>query len=207
LSDLNKPSFPSGAGGVWFGPALAVLVAALLIWKPFAAEEQEEELLSAGLHLAGTLELSPSARLTVHLGPLHEDPRRQAFDKDALAQRLELPDGEPWSLRLETAGEVPGAALEGVQVLDSEGACLAPILEGATQREGGVEDPLFGIFQPHELTGDVPGWEVVLWGRPPGPGGRLECSWGSVDLVERSPEEDRHGSVVHPKQSAAESRK
>jgi hypothetical protein len=207
LSDVNKPSFPSGAGGVWFGPALAVLVAALLIWKPFGAGPEEEELLAAGPRLAGTLELSPSGRLMVHLDPLNEDPRRQAFDKVALLRRLELPKGEPWRLRLEAEGEAPGSPPADVQILDSVGACLAPILDGATPRAGAVEDPLFGIFRPHELAGEVSGWELVLWGRPPGPGGRLECSWGSADLVEGSAEEDLPGSVVHTKQAAAESRK
>ncbi len=207
MSDVNKPSFPSGAGGVWFGPALAVLVAAVLIWKPFSAGQEEEELLAAGPHLAGTLELSPSGRLMVHLDPLNVDPRRQAFDKVALSRRLELTKGEPWRLRLEAEGEAPGSAPRDVQVLDSAGTCLAPILEGTTPSAGAVKDPLFGIFQPHELTGDVPGWELVLWGRPPGPGVRLECSWGSTDLVERSAEEDHADSVVHPTQSVAESRK
>ena len=204
---MNKPSFPSGAGAIWFGPALAVLVGALLIWKPFASgAKEQEDLLVAAPHLAGTLELSPGARLFVHLDPLNEDPRRQAFDKVALSRRLELPMGEPWRLRLEVEGEAPLSAPERVQVLDSEGACLAPILEGATPRAGAVEDPLFGLFLPHELPGEVPGWELVLWGRPPGPGGRLECSWGSADLSEGGAEEDPSSSVVHPDHSAAESR-
>ncbi len=205
---MNKPSFPSGAGSVWFGPALAVLVAALLIWKPFGAgPKEQEDFLASGPHLAGTLELSPRGRLHVHLDPLNDDPRRQAFDKMALSRRLELPTGEPWKLRFEAEGEAPPSAPEGVQVLDSEGACLALILEGATPRAGAVEDPLFGLFRPHELSGEVPGWELVLWGRTPGPGVRLECSWGSVDLAEGGAEEDPSRSVVHPDHSAAEGRK
>ena len=197
MSDVHKPSFPAGAGGVWFGPTLAVLVAALLIWKPFGGGVEEEELLAAGPQLEGELELSQGGRVSVRLDPLHQDPHRQAFDKDALARRLELPAGEPWSLRFESAGEAPPSAPLQVLVLDQEGACLSPILADAARRAGAVEDPLRSLFQPHELQGDSSGWQLVLWGRAPGPGGRLECSWGSAALLEVSAEEDLDAPVVH----------
>ena len=133
MSDARHPSFPSGAGGVWFGPALAVVIAVLLIWKPFESAPLHEEVsVAARPHLAGTLELETGTRLRVSLDPLHEDPRRQEFDGPALARRLGLPEGEPWRLRLEAVGASPEAALEGVQVVDGDGACLAPILDGVT---------------------------------------------------------------------------
>jgi len=198
LSELHKPSFPAGAGGVWFGPTLAVLVAALLIWKPFGGGVDEEEVLAAGTRLEGEVELSQGGRVSVRLEPLHLDPHRQAFDKRALSRRLELPAGEPWSLRFESAGDAPqGAPLE-VRVLDQEGTCLSPILSDAARRAGALQDPLRSLFQPYELDGDTSGWRLVLWGRAPGPGGLLECSWGSTTLVEVSAEEDLDASVVHP---------
>jgi len=216
LSDARNPSFPSGAGGVWFGPALAVLVAVLLIWKPFeSATPPEEVLVAAGPRLAGTLELSAGSRMRVRLGPLHEDARRQEFDGIALARRLGLPEGEPWRLRLEAVGEAPRAVLEGVQVVDAEGACLAPILDGVSPAEGAVQDPLFGLFRPSKPSAETPRWEVVLWGRPPGAGGRLECSWGSASLLleaegavsDPNEAEDTPDSVVQPAHSAGEGRK
>ena len=76
MSDLHKPSFPSGAGGVWFGPALAVLAAALLIWKPFEGEAALEEVAVSALRLEGELELTSGALVSVRLGPLHSDPGR-----------------------------------------------------------------------------------------------------------------------------------
>jgi len=196
LSDARHPSFPSGAGGVWFGPALAVVIAVLLIWKPFESVPLDEEVsVAVRPHLAGTLELEAGTRLRVSLGPLHEDARRQEFDGPALARRLGLPEGEPWRLRLEAVGASPEAALEGVQVVDGDGACLAPILDGVTPAEGAVQDPLLGLFLPQEIAGETSRWEVVLWGRPPGVGGRLECSWGAVDLIEE-PLEDEADRVV-----------
>ena len=172
------------------------MIAVLLIWKPFESAPLHEEVsVAARPHLAGTLERETGTRLRGSLDPLHEDARRQEFDGPALARRLGLPEGEPWRLRLEAVGASPEAALEGVQVVDGDGACLAPILDGVTPAEGAVQDPLLGLFLPQEIAGETSRWEVVLWGRPPGVGGRLECSWGAVDLIEE-PLEDEADRVV-----------
>jgi len=204
LSDFHKPSFPSGAGGVWFGPALAVLAAALLIWKPFEGEAALEEVAVSALRLEGELELTSGALVSVRLGPLHSDPGRQAFDKGALSRRLELPAGEPWSLRLEVAQDAVTAAPAQVRVRDQAGACLAPILSEAGAAGGAVQDPLFTLFRPSELEGETPGWELVLWGRAPGAGGLLECSWGAARLAEVSATEDPEPSVVNEGPQAPE---
>ncbi len=215
MSDARHPSFPSGAGGVWFGPALAVVIAVLLIWKSFeSASPPEEVVVASGPHLAGTMELETGSRMRVSLDPLHEDARRQEFDGLALARQLGLPQGEPWRLSLEAVGDAPEAELEGVQVMDGEGACMAPILDGVSAAEGSVQDPLLGLFHPQGPSGETPRWEVVLWGRPPGAGGRLECSWGSVSLLPEAGEavsgpkgaEDTTDPVVHPPHSTGESR-
>ncbi len=192
---MKSSDFPSGAGGVWFGPALAVIVAVLLIWKPFeGAPPQEDLAVAEGPHLSGTLVLETGGRLRVSLDPLHEDPRRQVFDGVALAERLGLGEGAPWMLRIETGGDAPRAALEGVQVIDVEGACLMPILAGVSPTDDVVQDPLRGLFHPTAPTALLPRWEVVLWGRAPAEGGRLECSWGATDLIVEEMEEE--GSQV-----------
>ena len=181
---------------MWLGPVLAVVIAALLVWRPFEeAVQQEDVFVAAGPQLVGELELALGGSLRVSLAPLHEDARRQEFDGVALARRLALAEGEPWRLRLVALGAGPAGPLDGVAVVDGEGVCSAPILQGVELAQEGVQDPLVGLFQPRTIVGERPSWELVLWGRAPGPGVRLECSWGSAELAEESEEEERERVV------------
>ena len=149
--------------------------------------------------------MNAETRLRVSLDPLHDVLRRQEFDGAALARRLGLGEGEPWRLRLVVVGEAPAAALEGVRILDGEGPCLAPILDGLSPADGEVQDPLLGLFQPLSGSGEAPEWEVVLWGSPPKGGGRLECSWGSASLLALEGAEEAADAVVNELGSEAES--
>ena len=198
MSVGQSRGIPSTVSGVWVGPLLVLAIAALLIWKPFDSEPPAKEfLIAAGPHLRGVLEINAETRLRVSLDPLHDGQRRQEFDGAALAQRLGLGEGEPWRLRLVAVGEVPAAALEGVRILDGEDPCLAPILDGLSQTEGGVQDPLLGLFQPLSGSGEAPEWELVLWGSPPKGDGRLECSWGSASLLTQEGAEEAAEAVVN----------
>ena len=191
MSKANAHSFPKGAGGAWFAPALAVVIGALLYWKPFeSAPTPEDVFVASGPHLAGTLELGSGSRMRVSLEPLHADARRQEFDGIALARRLGLAAGEPWRLSLEAVGEVPEAALEGVEVVDGEGSCLAPILDRVVRAKGEVQDPLLGLFRPSRPSEQSPHFELVLWGRAPGDGARFLCTWGQTVLSEEEMEDE-----------------
>jgi hypothetical protein len=122
----------------------------------------------------------PAAQIAegIHLvlAPLHVNAERQAFDAQALAARLNLPDGEPW--RLEVRGP-DAAALKALldaqqagnlSVRDASG--VASSLIGSAVDAKQVEPsarPILNLLTPGELEVEneqiVGRW--VLWGRRP----------------------------------------
>lgn len=122
----------------------------------------------------------PAAQIAsgVHLvlAPLHVNAERQAFDAQALAARLNLPQGEPW--RLEVRGpnaEAFAALMEAQQagtlsIRDASG--MASRLMGAAVDPDRVDlgaRPILNLLAPGDLESEndqiVGRW--VLWGRRP----------------------------------------
>jgi hypothetical protein len=160
-----------------------------LAWKLRVAARpagQEGELSSASSHgapaevggFAGAHDLEDGGRLSARLLPLQAIDAWESFDAGVLAQRLGLPDGEPWRLELRyEAGPAPGRALPlaGLVVVDAGGGALAPPPgEPGAPPSGAPADPLRVLFL-HPTAELPPGTEVqlFLWGRAPGAEPRL----------------------------------
>jgi len=141
----------------------------------------------------GELERQGGGWLSATLTPLHADPRRQAFERQSMAQRLDLDPGEPWRLtvrwelargagepapgpgRGETGAPLPppGLALGPVEVRDARGQALGS-LPAPAAREGEPVSPLRALFAPPQgalRPGQTADW--ILWGRAPAEGTRL----------------------------------
>lgn len=132
------------------------------------------------------------SRLGARLSPLHVDPERQAFERDSLRRRFDLPEGEPWRLSLEwragagttpvgsgsarftgsgpargepTAAQLAALGLGPVRIEDEEGTALGPLPIVA----GGDDPaPLATLLAPPAGSlgpGQAVDW--VLWGRRP----------------------------------------
>lgn len=113
-----------------------------------------------------------------HLVPLHEDPLRQAFDRDVLARRLGLGEGQPWQLVLRYHAVEGGGGgpidLGALGVLDSEGAALMPPAAARAPGTQSPADPLAVLLAP-PATPMLPGSgiSIVLWGPVPSGDARL----------------------------------
>jgi hypothetical protein len=150
--------------------------------RPLAPEETSVELVSLW---TGELDFS-GGRLVAELGALHLDPARQEQDARTLASRFDLPEGQPWRLRVRLEAE-DRAVLDPAQLqLVSEGsACLAPL--GSIQSSPG--HPLLPLLtaSPRSLGGPSP-TDVILWGPEPGATALLEglrglADGGSIELT------------------------
>ena len=198
MSDSQPSAFPSSAQGVWVGPLLVLAIAAVIVWSPSGSLDSADELASlSGPRLSGSFLVGEEFRVGVSLEPLHEDARRQSFDKEALAKRLGLEEGEPWRLKLVPLGEAPDSELSDVHVLEGQRECLSLLVDEVSISEGGVHDPLIALFQPRKEQGEGQAWEFVLWGDAPAFEGQLECSWGSASLSLVSSGEESSDSVVN----------
>ena len=147
----------------------------------------------------GSLDFS-AGRLVAELGALHLDPDRQQQDARILASRFDLPEGQPWRLRVRLDAE-QGAVLdpEHLQLLSGGSACLAPL--GSIKRS--LDHPLLPLLaaSPRSLGGPSPA-DVILWGSEPGPMALLEGlrgfeGGGSIELT-RAPGTpwNRHGELA-----------
>ncbi len=114
--------------------------------------------------LSATLEAADGSKLVLRLGPLHADPRRQAFESQALQERLELGEGEPMRLVLAWQGAKRATAtprpaqnagsgtrqyaeplqdlplaigLSAVRVVDEQGVALVSLGGSATESAAG----------------------------------------------------------------------
>ncbi len=171
----------------WFAAALVppIALAGWLAWtRPPAELPPREEVPRASRDpgllaaLEGELELGDGTRLHVLLHPMHADPVRQAFERQALAKRLSLPDGAPWSVSIErtaaAAGRTPRPLeVRAPSVVDGSGTCLRALPPPATSTDR-KPDPLRTLLAG--LEGDLPPATVrrgVLWGRAPLAPGRL----------------------------------
>lgn len=128
----------------------------------------------------------PGGRLVAELSALHLDPARQQQDAQILARRFDLPEGQPWRLRVRLDAE-QGAMLdpEHLQLISSGSACLAPL--GSIQ--GSPGHPLLPLLaaSPRSLGGPSP-TDVILWGPEPGVTAQLEglpevTGEGSIELT------------------------
>ena len=187
------------------GPLLVLAIGAILVFRhaePAAATEEFASL--SGPRLSGSLMLDDQIQVGVSLVPLHEDARRQRFDGEALAKRLNLGAGEPWRLKLVADGDAPLTELSDVHVLEDGRECLSPLVDEMTSFKGGVQDPLIGLFQLRSGRGEGREWELVLWGDAPTFDGQLQCSWGSASLSLVATEEDSSDSVVRGRGEASD---
>lgn len=117
-----------------------------------------------------------AGRLELRLTPLQVDARRQAFDREALADELGLGPGEPWRLEVRyeastldraaatdaDADRSQAVRLVDPGIADREGLACAPI-----DAEG--DGPLATLLRtprPLELTAGE-SVQLVLWGRRP----------------------------------------
>jgi len=125
----------------------------------------------------GTLETVPGVPLNASLTPLHDDPLRQAFDRDVLAERRGHETGQAWRLALDYGGGEDGGSappaleLDPLAVRDAAGSELvAAVRQAPSPAKGGLADPLRALLAvPATLE---PGEELiaVLWGEPPSEG-------------------------------------
>lgn len=155
--------------------------------------------------LAGVLELEPGLELRATLAPLHADPERQAFDAAALARRFDLDPGEPWRLRVRA--DVARYRAEGLRVVDARGVALVELLpEPAARPVDRPADPLRTLLSAHGAAGArLPRGratlDVVLWGRRPEAGARLEGlapAAGAPLAMELEPERLRRADLSGP---------
>lgn len=128
---------------------------------------------------SGSLSFEQGGRLLARLSRLHPDPVRQAFDARALAQRLGLGAGEPWRLELThlEGGHAPAAVvLEELRIRDDAGLAQAVAVE-STQivSASGIVQPLAVLLsRPRVSLQPGEALSVILWGRKPELGVRLE---------------------------------
>lgn len=179
--EAAQSSSPVAALGPWLLLFPLVFLALALVWiagrrdpTPRAPRAPERD----GVAVAGwvgEVELG-GARLVARLAPLHVAPQRQAFERQVLAARYGLGEGEPFQLTLTLGATGTAAAevdLEALSVQDRGGVRLVPL--SAEQRlSGQPADPLRALLAPPE-GGLAPGRGVhlMLWGRIPGPDARL----------------------------------
>lgn len=165
----------------WFAAALVppIALAGWLAWtRPPAELPPPEESPRASRDpgplaaLEGELELDDGTRLRVLLHPMHADPLRQAFERQALAKRLGLPEGVPWSVAIERTAAAAGSTprpleVRAPSVVDGSGTCLRALPPPAPSTDK-KPDPLRTLLAA--LEGDLPPATVrrgVLWGRAP----------------------------------------
>lgn|GEM_PF-1769969 len=163
-----------------------------------APDEIEVEAWVGRVPLAGD-----AGRVELRLTPLQSDARRQAFDRDRLAERLGLGAGEPWRLEVRYDAAEDGAGSEAAvrlarpSIADRDGVACSPL-------EPGVDDPLATLLRTPEALELAAGEtvQVVLWGRGPDGApralglstadGPLECALSSLVV----PESDVPASVA-----------
>lgn len=130
---------------------------------------------------SGSVILPSGARLGLRLSPLQPDPRRQAFDAELLARRLDLGPAQPW--RLEVALEAQGSAgsvqpvaiaFDDLRVFDREGVVSTALTTRATS-------PLATLLRSDAGATLESGCtiQLVLWGREPHGSPRV----GGIELV------------------------
>ncbi len=146
--------------------------------------------------LEGGLDLDGLGRLNARLVPLHADPRRQAFDAEALRRRFAIESGEPFLLRLDLRAAADGSAgpldPRGLRVVDEGGVALSvPALT-----VGEDLDPLAALLQAPRAIAPGESASLVLFGREPGPGARLIL--GTGDELALSPASALEGALDVP---------
>ncbi|MDP6739121.1 MAG: hypothetical protein QF404_03800 [Planctomycetota bacterium] len=133
-----------------------------------APQESPEDLVNLW---TGALDF-PGGRLVAELGALHLDPARQEQDAEILASQFDLPEGQPWRLRVRLEAEREAVLDPGHLQLVSDGSVrLVPL--GPIQSSPG--HPLVPLLfdSPRSLGGSSP-TDVILWGQEPGATVRLE---------------------------------
>lgn len=149
---------------------------------------------------AGLLAFPDGSRLSARLARLHAAPaerERQRFDAEVLRARLGLEEGEPFRLalswRAEHAPSDPAApdpaareregapsplelVLAELVVRDGEGEALRVLAPPAPSAEGAADPLAVLLAPPREALRPGESIELVLWGREPGPGARVEAS-------------------------------
>ncbi|HIF41004.1 MAG TPA: hypothetical protein EYQ74_07890 [Planctomycetes bacterium] len=150
--------------------------------RPVAPQEGTVELVNLW---TGGLEF-PGGRLVAELGALHLDPARQEQDARILESLFDLPEGQPWRLRVRLEAE-DQAVLDPaeLQVVSDGSACLAP-LRPIPSSAGHPLLPLLAA-SPRSLGGPSP-TDVILWGQEPGATALLEGlrgfgGGGSIELA------------------------
>lgn len=107
--------------------------------------------------------------------PLHTDPKRQSYDAEQLAERLELESGAPFRLEVKAEGRpetslLLAAARAGeLSIRDDEGEVARP-LALAAKATGGSSLPIRRVFAPQATLDPELGGRLIFWGRAPGRG-------------------------------------
>jgi hypothetical protein len=184
-ADASPSEVPPKRG---LGPVVLLLpliaVVAGLMWEPGGGgrgegprpvpPKSERDLEVPGW--VGETEIVPGARLAARLVPLHTADARQRFDRDALAAKLGLGEGQPWQLVLTYRGPLAGSQGPSAPVLDldrlavrGDGAAGLDLAVPVAPRvdPDGLADPLLALLAPPAQLS--PGRQVtlVLWGPPP----------------------------------------
>ncbi|MHC4377547.1 MAG: hypothetical protein ACYS26_13175 [Planctomycetota bacterium] len=199
-----EPGVPRGRQRASVGLAAYVLPflssAAMVLWltRPEAPQESPrlrvevlpESVESARVFL-GVRDDWRGGTLLARLSPAQPEASRREFDNQALGERLDAGAGQAWHLELmwKPVGEsTERAPLESVSVSDAYGEALAPLEARAGQ-------PLRALFAAPEA---LPGNEAVhllLWGRAPAGGVRLQWATdaGDHELALDATREDTQG--------------
>ena len=120
---------------------------------------------------SGVLEFE-GGRLVTELGALHLDPVRQEKDARILALRFDLPEGQPWRLRLRLEADRMVVLDPRELQLVSEGAARLMPLAWVQEIAGHPLLPLLAAT-PRPLGAAAP-TDVILWGPEPAATARLE---------------------------------
>ena len=201
--DGFEPGVPRERRGASVGLAAYVLPflssAAMVLWltRPEApgdaarlrVEVLPESVESARIFLGDTE--WRGGTLSARLSPAQPEASRRDFDNRALGRRLDAGAGQAWHLELtwKSKGEpAPGASLEGVAVSDAYGAALAPLEARAGQ-------PLRALFAAPEVLPADEALHLLLWGRAPAGGVRLQWTTdaGDHELALDATREDAQG--------------
>jgi len=112
-------------------------------------------------------------RVTARLSPAQPEANRREFDNEALGRRLGAGAGQAWHLELVWQRSANGAVdLSEISVSDAYGEALEPLEARAGQ-------PLRALFAaPESLPAGEP-LHLLLWGRAPAGGVRLQWTSGT----------------------------
>lgn len=141
---------------------------------------------------SGGLELEDGGRVEVDLARLHAERERQEADARAWRRSLALEPGEPFALDVACSSDATSSIdLSALRVVDRDGAALAPISSQVGGPVAVLASPPRAPLAPGERI------RLLVWGRAPGDGARVQLGTGrSIELASSVREGVRASSAL-----------